>query len=277
MISNFFSVAIVNFNSGKYLESAILSVINQTCKDFELIVVDGGSTDNSIEILEKYKSYFSWWVSEPDKGQSDAFNKAYTYAVGEYYLWLNADDLLFPNALEKVKLFIQKNPVNKWYAANTVFIDQNQRILKCFYGISYSNHVLKKGNIEVGGPSTFFHRSLYNECGPFEISYNYTMDGDLWEKFVNAGYSFKRIPEFCWVFRVHEESKTSHVFLGNISQKVIQEIKRRKEKNKIKTDKIITLYQYVKKTFLCYPLSFYYTLKYKNQYLELILFRKKSH
>ena len=198
----------------EFLEEAILSVINQSFKDYELILVDGGSSDKSIEIIERYKMYFSWYVSEPDKGQSDAFNKGFSHAKGEYYCWLNADDLMMPNALYNVNKYIDKYPEYSWFAPNTVYVNSLCRIIKIFYGTEYSNFVLRNGTVEVAGPSTFFHRDLFLKYGPFDLSYHYTMDGDLWEKFVLAGYRFKRIKSFCWVFRVHDESKTSGVFLG---------------------------------------------------------------
>ena len=102
-MSPFFSIVMANYNSGHYIERAIQSVLSQSCKDFELIVVDGGSSDESVDIIKKYTDKLSWWVSEPDKGQSDAFNKGFSHATGRYYTWLNADDLLLPNVLEKVK------------------------------------------------------------------------------------------------------------------------------------------------------------------------------
>jgi Glycosyltransferases involved in cell wall biogenesis len=258
-----FSIVIANYNSGRYLEEAIMSVIKQTCQDYELIVIDGGSTDNSLSIIEKYINYFSWWVSEPDKGQSDAFNKGFSHANGEYYFWLNADDLLFVDALENAKNVIIKNEKSKWFFGNTAYINSKGEIIKCYWDIPFPNYILKRGYIGVG-PSSFFHNSLYKECGPFDNAYYYSMDTDLWEKFVIRGYKPLPIKKFCWAFRIHENSKTSSSLSGNIPKEMLKEEKRRRIKNDIDCNKIILVYQKFIKILKCYPLSLYYTIRYKG-------------
>ena len=89
-----FSIVIANYISGKYLEAALLSVIRQNYPAVEIIVMDAGSTDNSVDIIRKYDQHIAYWVSEKDKGQSDAFNKGFAKAKNEWLLWLNADDFL---------------------------------------------------------------------------------------------------------------------------------------------------------------------------------------
>ena len=112
----FFSIVIVNYNYGRFLEAAILSILNQSCVDYELIVVDGGSTDNSVDIIRKYKNSISWWCSEKDNGQSHAFNKGFAHANGRFLTWLNADDLLMPGTLAAAKKKLLKKYLrNKRY------------------------------------------------------------------------------------------------------------------------------------------------------------------
>lgn len=263
----FFSIVIVNYNSGRYLEEAIMSVIKQTCQDYELILIDGGSTDNSISIIEKYKSYFSWWVSEQDNGQSDALNKGFSHATGEYFFWLNADDLIFANALEIVKKKIVKYKKAKWFFGNTVFIDPKGEIIKCYWDISFSNFVLKRGYIGIG-PSSFFHFSLYHECGPFDNSYYFSMDTDLWEKFVIKGYKPISINGFCWAFRIHKDSKTASSLSGHIPKEMLEEDIRRRLKNRIESHKIFIVYQKIIKVFRSYPFSLYYSAIYKGNILS---------
>lgn len=93
-----FSIVIVNYNYGRYLDAAIRSVLDQSCGDKELIVVDGGSSDESVRVIERHADRIGWWCSEPDNGQSDAFNKGFSRARGRFLTWLNADDIMFPGA-----------------------------------------------------------------------------------------------------------------------------------------------------------------------------------
>lgn len=207
-----FSIVIANFNSGKYLEECILSIITQSIDDFELIIIDGKSQDNSIDIIKKYSNKLSYWISEKDNGQSDAFNKGFSKAKGEYYFWINADDILLPNSLEYAKKEILKNTKVKWISANTIFCDENGLIKKCSVGPKWNSFLIKHNPIYVHGPTSIFHKSLFEEVGGFNVSLHYTMDTDLWYKFYNNGHKFKKINEFFWVFRVHVDSKTSHSF-----------------------------------------------------------------
>lgn len=260
-----FSIVIVNYNTGAYIEKAILSVLGQTIKDYELIVVDGGSKDNSVEVIKKYDNQISWWVSEPDKGQSDAFNKGFSHAKGDFFLWLNADDLMLPDALEKASKYIEKYPRIKWFFANTIYVDSDDKIMDVSWGCNFSLCVTRRGHIMPSGPTTFFHRTLLENYGPFEVSYHYTMDGDLWRKFANGGASYKMINGFCWVFRLHEESKTTNVYLGGNNPKVDEEYKKQIELNHVRKYWYVIAYQKIKRFFLSYPIQFLGKLIYKGQ------------
>ena len=207
-----FSIVIANYNSGQYLEQAILSILNQDCKDFELLIVDGDSTDNSLEIIKKFKNNLSWWVSEKDNGQSNAFNKGFAKAKGDFFFWINADDLLLPGSIQLAKASIEKYPNYKWFAANTIFITKENAISKCSRGPKWHNYFINNGLIYVFGPTSIFHKTLFYEVNGFDESLNYTMDTDLWLRFKNNNHRFKRINRYFWAFRIHELSKTSHSF-----------------------------------------------------------------
>ena len=212
-----FSVVIVNYNHGQYLEQAIRSVMDQSFQDFELIIVDGASTDNSLEIIRKYADQLTWWVSEPDKGQSDAFNKGFAKAKGDFFLWLNADDLMLPGCLESASHCLQQNLDFLWLAGDTVYFDSAGIIQRCLYGPYWNTWLMKQTRVcnMVNGPSSIFHRSLYEKVGGMDPALHYVMDMDLWMKFVDLGVRFHRMHRYIWGFRLHEDSKTSHS-IGNV-------------------------------------------------------------
>lgn len=261
-----FTIVIANYNHGKFISEAIKSVKNQSCDDFELIIVDGGSTDKSVEIIKKHEKSLAWWVSEKDKGQSDAFNKGFNKAKGDFFFWLNADDILLPNSLEFAKKAIERNPNVKWFAANTVFFNKRGEIIKCSVGPKWNSILLKNNSIYVYGPTSIFHRSLFEKANGFDVNLFFTMDGDLWYKFYNQGEKFIRINKFFWGFRVHDESKTSHAFKSVPSEKFVLERKNVLKKNNHKLLKsasyFLILYKFVTGI---YFKSFFCTIKYKRK------------
>ena len=234
------SIVIANYNYGRFLEEAIQSIIAQDVGDqAELIICDAASTDNSVDIIKKYanglpqKTFYgewasqtnsqlithnsqliTWWCSEKDKGQSDAFNKGFSHAQGTYGCWLNADDVMMPGALEAVMRYIKGNPKCEWLAGSSVFADSELKVKWC----SRCAHVWRNGFCKfpmysVNGPSSFFLIDNLEKAGGFDVSLRYTMDTDLWRRFAKAGISLYHIPNYVWCFRVHEESKTSHKFI----------------------------------------------------------------
>jgi glycosyltransferase involved in cell wall biosynthesis len=267
-----FSIVIANYNHGDYLESAILSVLNQSCQDFELIIVDGGSTDNSLEIIKKYDQRLSWWVSEIDNGQSAAFNKGFRKAKGTFFFWLNADDLLLPNSLTHAKTAIQQNTNCLWFAANTIFFSKNGKIKKCSVGPTWNSFIIKYNIIYVYGPTSIFHRSLLEKAGGFDEILIYTMDADLWLRFYNMGESFIRINHFFWGFRVHDDSKTSHAFKNQANPRFAAERKYVLDKNKHVISRsskyILFLFKFIAGYYLS---SLYYTLKLSGK--SILLFK----
>jgi len=205
------SIVIANYNYGRFLEAAILSVLNQNAPEVELIVVDGGSTDNSVDVIKKYTDKISWWVSEPDNGQSDAFNKGFAHARGKYLTWLNADDMMVLGCLTRVIAAMKKHPDCDWFTANFYRIDKSDKRTESFWGPHYYPFVLQRKNspIVAYGPATFFTKKIFDAVGGMNVSCHYTMDTDLWVRFIVAGIKQRRINCFCWAFRMHEASKTA--------------------------------------------------------------------
>lgn len=249
-----------------YLDESIQSILTQSCHDFELIVIDGKSTDNSVEIIKKHESKLAFWVSEPDKGQSDAFNKGFSKAMGKYYFWLNADDILLPDSLQKAKDYFLSHFDCTWLIGNSVFFDKNSYILWCTKGVRFFKWLKNKSYVSVNGPTSFFKNTLFIESKGFDLSLHYTMDIDLWMKFIENGHYYQKLNHYCWGFRVHEESKTSHAFnnKANTNFTTEQELlcQRHKYEYKFWAIKFVILFKLVSGSFIQ---SYFDTLRFKGK------------
>lgn len=223
------SIVIANLNYGRFLDEAIQSVVSQKCPDVELIVIDGGSTDNSCEIIRKYSHHISYWVSEPDKGQSDAFNKGFSHANGKYLTWLNADDVLVDGCIKKVISEIKRHPKCEWFTGNFYRFTLDGRIVEIGWGPHYYPCILQKTNspVVVFGPTSFFAKNLWERMGKIDERLSLIMDTDLWIRFIKAGIKQRRINCFCWAFRMHSNSKTAeydgHVLDDSSARKMHEE------------------------------------------------------
>lgn len=214
------SIVIANYNYGSYLEAAISSVISQPGFDeCELIVVDGGSSDNSLDVIRKYQDKIAWWISEKDSGQSNAFNKGFSRARGKYLTWVNADDIMHAGCLQKVLSEMKKHPDCEWFTGNFYRFNKDGAVLEIGWGPHFYPKMLQHKNspLVIFGPSTFFSKKIYDKYGRIDESLHYIMDNDLWERFIVSGEKQRRIRAFCWGFRMHEMSKTAEFGLHCVS------------------------------------------------------------
>ena len=216
------TIVIVNYNYGRFLEEAIRSVLSQSCQDFEIIIIDGGSTDNSVEIIKKYagekveglglqgNSKISYWVSEPDTGQSNAFNKGFAKARGRFLTWLNADDVMLPGTIAKLKTAAEKHPECEWFVGGCFWLDPEMRIINCGRGRSFSEIRYREGNVSVWGPSSFFTKRLLDAVGGVDERFHYAMDSNLWLRFASkAGARYMPFCDYAWGLRLHPDAKMS--------------------------------------------------------------------
>ncbi|MDI6701322.1 MAG: glycosyltransferase family 2 protein [bacterium] len=208
------SIVAPSFNQGRFLEETIQSIINQNYPNLEYFIVDGGSTDNSLEIIKKYENKIDWWISEPDKGQSDAINKGFQKAKGDWLCWVNSDDILLPDALEKVAKVFNKNPDVDIITGNVIYINENDFIVRCVRVPRMRWFFYRFGVGYFTAPVIFFKRELYEKVGGLDINLHYSMDIDLWHKFRLAGAKVYHINEYLGGFRVHISSKTGARMLG---------------------------------------------------------------
>ncbi|MBQ8125615.1 MAG: glycosyltransferase [Kiritimatiellae bacterium] len=265
------SIVIANYNYGRYLEEAIKSVLVPGLgRLVELIVCDGGSTDSSVEIIRRYARglppntlravrqstsmedeinldfpQITWWCSEKDNGQSDAFNKGFAHARGKYLTWLNADDVFLPGALSKVIKAMRTHPKCEWFTANAIRFLNNGAVYQIWWGPHWYPDILQRTSspIVAFGPSTFFAKSLFERVGPFDESLQMTMDTDMWLRFIEAGVKQRRINCFCWGFRMHEQSKTaefnSHSLVGDAARKMTADSRRLDAKHRYEMSKLL--------------------------------------
>ena len=206
------SIVIANYNYGRFLEDAIKSVLMQNADDeVELIICDAASTDNSVDVIKKYEKYISWWCSEKDGGQSAAFNKGFRHAKGRFLTWLNADDVMFPNAFSKFRRAAECNPNVEWFIGGCCWLDPELRVIRCTRGRPLSRVRADGGNIQAYGPSSFFSRALFERVGGMvDERFHYMMDIELWNRFYHkGGASYKILSGYIWGFRMHPKAKTS--------------------------------------------------------------------
>ncbi|MEF2554488.1 glycosyltransferase family 2 protein [Aurantimonas sp. A2-1-M11] len=223
------SIVMPSFNQAKFVENSLLSVFSQDYENWEILFVDGESTDDTMQIVDRYRDRISFCVSEPDKGQSDALRKGFSHATGDVLTWLNTDDLLLPGSLSEVsRVFLQK-PALSWVLGNVIWIDNEDIVLKCWKGEGFSSWHLSFGLLAAGGPSAFFSRELYDRVGGINVELDYQMDTELWWRFALAKEEFVRLKGYTWALRLHRDAKVSgHMFAadGDPHQKAIAESKR---------------------------------------------------
>lgn len=207
------TVVTPTYNSEKYIGDCLESLRASKSDEVEYILIDGGSTDSTMDLVERYKDLFSVIISESDNGQSDAFNKGFKLAQGDYLTWLNSDDVFCPGALARMLDEIAKSK-QQWYAANVVYIDGESKITRCCRSGSFEVFALGFGVLNVFGPSTIFHRDLYFQLGEFREDFYFCMDTEYWWRIASRGIRYKRLPIYLWALRLHEDAKTAASVTG---------------------------------------------------------------
>lgn len=222
-----FSIVVVNYNGNRYLDMCLSSIVSQVSGlADELIIIDGGSSDGSQETIQKYRKYITYFVSEPDNGQSDALNKGFSVASADYVFWVNSDDLLYNGALEKLRLILGRSSY-PWVGLATVFIDEESVVKDVSFPSPDTSLFLQYGDFNAYGPSMIIRRDLLsvvkNDGYYFDPTCQYCMDTDLWFRLLKLGIHPVRLDILFWIFRVHAMSKTSHAFKDKPNKKFSDE------------------------------------------------------
>jgi glycosyltransferase involved in cell wall biosynthesis len=202
------SIITPSYNQGQFIEETIRSVLLQNYPNLEYIIIDGGSTDNTIEVIKKYQNWITYWVSEKDNGQSHAINKGFSLVKQGFVTWLNSDDIFLKNSLAEVahKATITKK---RWIAGNLLWINPEGLIVRCGKGENWNKLLVDNGVLNLYGPSSFIDKSIIDEFGGLDESFHYLMDIELWWRIARQNISFARTDKYIWAYRLHAESKMS--------------------------------------------------------------------
>lgn len=206
------SIVTPSYNQAAYLEETIQSVLSQDYANLEYIIVDGGSTDGSVDVIRKYEAKLAYWISEPDDGQAAAINKGFARATGDILAWINSDDKYSSGAITKaMKLFSDDDQLQLLYGDYFCFTNDGRLIAKP--KIAFDFKIALYVYLMIPQPSSFWTKSLYDKLGGLNESFHFAFDYDF---FLRAGRLLKNTPgsirheqDYFSYFRLHGESKTS--------------------------------------------------------------------
>ncbi len=202
------TVVTPSFNQADFLERTILSIHNQMYPNLEHIIIDGGSTDESVDILRAYENRLAYWHSRPDHGQCDAINQGAGRATGLFMTWINSDDILLPGALHTIGNLIRQHPDTNLFYGNQVEVDISDRVTKRVYTINFDlKDFLYEVNIIIHQQSAFWKVELFRELGGLNDC-PYAMDYDLFYRMISKGISWHRVEDFLAAFRMYPDSLT---------------------------------------------------------------------
>jgi glycosyltransferase involved in cell wall biosynthesis len=204
------SVITPTLDQGDFLEDTITSVLSQDYPKLEYIVQDGGSTDNSLEIIERHADRLTSWASEPDHGQADAVNRGFAKSSGEILAWLNSDDLFAPGALRCIGSFFARNPHVDVVYGHRIVIDASNREIGRWVLPPHCDKVLHWADY-VPQETLFWRRSALGDESPVNPDLGFALDWDLLLRLIDRGARFKRLPYFLGIFRIHDRQKTSEL------------------------------------------------------------------
>jgi glycosyltransferase involved in cell wall biosynthesis len=214
------SIVVPSYNQGKYLAETLSSIRDQKYPNLQLIVIDGGSQDNSVDIIRTQESIIDYWVSERDNGQSHAINKGMAKSTGDILGWLNSDDLLLPGALVKVAKKFQDDPELDVVYGQRIIIDENGMDIGKWVVADAHSYILPYADF-IPQETLYWRRSLWDKIGAtINEDFQFAMDWELLMRFYHSHAKFKRLTSYTGAFRFHPEQKT----VANIEEQGFNEM-----------------------------------------------------
>ena len=204
------SIVIPTYQQGRYIQRTLESILDQGYPALELIVIDGGSTDQTREIIERYQTHIAIYISEKDGGQSDAIRKGFELATGQIITWMNSDDTYAENALITVGPFFAANHSVRFAYGNRDIINENDQVIGRRRQPDFHPRIMRYCHMIVPQVSAFWQRSLYQESGGVDASLRFCMDFDLFVKMALISPP-AHLPIVLGNFRIHGDSKTSNL------------------------------------------------------------------
>ena len=201
------SVVTPSYNQARFLEETVRSVLEQGYPTLEYIIVDAGSTDGSLEIIQRYAGRLAWWVSEKDSGQTDAINKGFARARGDILAWLNSDDTYLPGAVSEAVAFLEAHPEAGMVYGDANLVDEDGTVIGKFPARQTDYHRLRRGYVHIPQQAAFFRADLWRQVGPLDPSFYFAMDYDLWVRLARVA-PLVYYPRPWANFRLHGGAKT---------------------------------------------------------------------
>jgi glycosyltransferase involved in cell wall biosynthesis len=211
------SIITPSFNQGNFIEETIRSIVMQGYPDLEYIIMDGGSSDNTVDIIKKYDSCITKWVSEPDNGQTHAINKGIRYATGEIIAYLNSDDLYLPDSLKTAALYLTSHMDVSMIYGDILHIDKKGDIIEKVENDDFDYDRLLSWILYVPQPATFLRGTIIHEIGSFDENLNLGMDHDYWVR-IGLNHIIHHIPEYLACARMYPEIKSKSRYLDYIHE-----------------------------------------------------------
>lgn len=203
------SIITPSFNQAEFLERTILSVLEQDYPNLEYIVIDGGSTDGSVDVIRKYESRLAFWVSEVDQGQSHAINKGLKRATGDWVAWQNSDDIFYPDAFKRVAVASKRYQKSQLITGDINLIDESDQLIRGLKYVRPSYNAMLAEGMVLANQAAFWRRDLHARIGFLDESLHYGFDFEWFLRVLRETNQAVHLPYCLGALRYHDATKTS--------------------------------------------------------------------